>query len=155
MSQQRSGPTDILLIEDSPTIAELFAYALQANKSRATLRIVQDAEAALALLLDGYPAAASNPLPLPRLVVLDLHLPTLNGLEALDRLRGNERTRQLPVVIYSASDRDSDRAEAMRRGANGFVRKPVGFKDACEAVARIEREWLTGELSPAFVQPGH
>jgi hypothetical protein len=43
----------------------------------------------------------------------------------------------------------------MRRGANGFVRKPVGFKDACAAVARIEREWLTGELSPAFVQPGH
>jgi CheY-like chemotaxis protein len=155
MSQQHSGPTDILLIEDSPTIAELFAYALQANKSRATLRIVQDAEAALALLLDGHPAAASNPLPLPRLVVLDLHLPTLNGLEALDRLRGNERTRQLPVVIYSASDRDSDRAEAMRRGANGFVRKPVGFKDACAAVARIEREWLSGELSPAFVQPGH
>lgn len=155
MSQQRSGPTDILLIEDSPTIAELFAYALQANKSRATLRIVQDAEAALALLLDGHTAAASNPLPLPRLVVLDLHLPTLNGLEALDRLRGNERTRHLPVVIYSASDRDSDRAEAMRRGANGFVRKPVGFKDACAAVARIEREWLTGELSPAFVQPGH
>jgi two-component system response regulator len=138
---------DILLIEDSPTTAELFAFALRANKSRATLRIVPDAEAALALL-EAQPtggAAAS----LPRLLVLDLHLPGLDGLELLERLRSSERTRHLPVVIYSASDLPSDRAEALRRGASGFVRKPGGFKDACAAIAGIEQDWLGAEVAPA------
>jgi CheY-like chemotaxis protein len=137
---------DILLIEDSPTTAELFAYALKANDSRATLRIVEDGEAALALLHDALDT------PLPRLLVLDLHLPGLDGMAVLDRVRGSERTRHLPVVIYSASDLAADRAEALRRGANGFVRKPVGFQDARAAVARIERGWLRSEAAGAPAQ---
>ena len=156
MSPQRSAqPPDILLIEDSPTTAELFAFALKANKSGATLQIIDDAEAALTLLLGHEPAAAVPADPLPRLVVLDLHMPRLDGLEMLDLLRGNAHTRQLPVVIYSASDLPSDRAEALRRGANDFVRKPDGFRDACAAIARIERDWLHGDASPAALQSGH
>ena len=150
MSPQCSSPemADILLVEDSPTTAELFAFALRANKSRATLRIVPDGEVALTLL-EAQPAVGGAAAPLPRLLVLDLHLPGLDGLELLDRLRGNERTRHLPVVVYSASDLPSDRAEALRRGANGFVRKPGGFKDACAAIARIEQDWLDPEVAPA------
>jgi two-component system response regulator len=137
-----SGAPDILLVEDSRTTAELFVLALRANKSRASIQIARDADDALRRLLgdDADPEGASRPL--PRLVLLDLHLPRLDGLEVLERLRADARTRHLPVLIYSASDLDSDRSEALRRGASGYVYKPVGFQDACAAIADLERDWL-------------
>ena len=99
---------DILLAEDSPTTAELFVCALEANKSAATIQVVRD------------------------------------GVEVLQRLRADERTRLLPVVILSASERESDELDAYRLGANGYIRKPTGFRESCETIAQIERDWLMG-----------
>jgi len=133
---------DILLVEDSPTTAELFVFALEANKSSATLRIARDGVEALDLLLGGAVQSESACKALPRLLLLDLHMPRLDGFEVLERLRADERTRHLPVVVYSSSDQESDKNEVYRRGADGYVNKPVGFKDACETIARLERDWL-------------
>jgi len=135
----RIGAPDILLVEDSPTLADLFVFALQANKSCATIQIVHDGAAVLDLLLGEKNRAECA---LPRVLLLDLHIPRMDGLEVLERLRADERTRLLPVLIYSASDRESDRSDALRQGANAYVRKPVGFKDACAVIARIEHDWL-------------
>lgn len=130
---------DILLVEDSPTTAELFLFALKANRSKAVVRTVHDGQSAIDVLLGNR----GTPGVLPRLLLLDLHMPGIDGFDVLARLRSDERTKQLPVLVYSSSDQDCDRREALSRGANGFVHKPVGFEDACKAIARIENEWLS------------
>jgi two-component system response regulator len=133
---------DILLIEDSPTTAELFVFALKFNRSAATAQVVHDGGEALDYLLARATQSADARHVLPRLVLLDLHLPTMDGFEVLKRLRANERTRLLPVVVYSSSDEDSDQREAERLGADGYIRKPVGYEACCKAVAQLERDFL-------------
>lgn len=139
------GAPDILLVEDSPTTAELFLFALKANKSAATVQIVRDGVEVLDALFGGD---GNAPLSLPRLLLLDLHMPRLDGLQVLAYLRADDRTRSLPVVVYSSSELESDSLEALRLGANAFVHKPAGFKDACVAVARIEQNWLGSGTAP-------
>lgn len=143
---------DILLVEDSPTSAELFVFALEANQSGATIQIVRDGVQALDFLLGGATPSGSACNALPRLVLLDIHMPRLDGFQVLERLRADERTRFLPVVILSSSDKESDRREAYRLGANGCISKPMGFKDSCEAIAQLEREWL-GAVVPGQNPP--
>lgn len=133
---------DILLAEDSPTSAELFVFALEANNSSATIQVVRDGVEALDFLLGDAAQSESVGKALPRLVLLDLHMPRLDGFEVLERLRADDRTRFIPVVILSSSDQDSDKREAYRLGANDYISKPVGFKDTCEIVAKLERDWL-------------
>jgi CheY-like chemotaxis protein len=139
---------DILLVEDSPTTAKVFMFALEANKSAVTVHIARDGVEALDLLLGtaSLPESASSEL--PRLLLLDLQMPRLHGFEVLERLRADERTRLLPVVIYSSSDEESDKREAYRWGANGYIHKPLGFKDACETIAQLERDWLRTDAAP-------
>lgn len=139
---------DILLAEDSPTTAELFVFALEANKSGATIRVVHDGVEVLDFILGGVTQSGSICGTLPRLVLLDLHMPRLGGLEVLERLRADERTRALPVVILSSSDQASDEHEAYRLGANGYIKKPRGFKESCELIAQIERNWLRTDVTP-------
>jgi CheY-like chemotaxis protein len=138
---------DILLIEDSPTTAELFAFALEFNKSAATVQVVDDGVKALDLLLGGATQSTGARCVLPRLVLLDLHMPRMDGFEVLKRLRADERTRLLPVVVYSSSDQESDQREAYRLGANDFIGKPVGYEAFCETVAQLERSWLRADAA--------
>ncbi|GGA30219.1 response regulator [Dyella nitratireducens] len=134
-----TGAPDILLIDDSPTTADLFKYALKVNKSQVTIQAVYDGQAALDMLLgNGQPSSIG----LPQLILLDMHLPRLDGLEVLTQLRAAERTMQVPVLIYSGSDADEAKAEAMQHGANGYVCKPAGFKETCVMIRQIEEQWL-------------
>lgn len=136
------SPLDILLVEDSPTTAELFVFALKSIKSAATIQVVRDGVEALDLLLGDGTEAESAQRVLPRLVLLDLHMPKVNGFEVLERLRASERTRRLPVVVYSSSDQESDQTEVFRLGADGYIRKPAGYKDFRDTIAQLERDWL-------------
>ena len=138
---------DILLVQDSQSEVELFILAHQVNKSAATIRVARDGEEAVDLLLGGKGRPGDVLDTLPRLVLLDMHMPRLNGFEVLQRLRADERTRQLPVVIFSASDQRSDILEAERLGANGYVRTPVEFEDLCATLAQFERDWLGADGS--------
>jgi len=138
---------DILLVQDSATTAELFVLALKANKSRATIQVAHDGMEALDLLLSGATRPAGDRNALPRVVLLDLHMPKLDGFEVLQRLRADERTRLLPVVILSSSTQESDKREACRLGANGYISNPVGFKASCDLIARLELEWLRADVA--------
>ena len=134
-----TGAPDILLIDDSPTTADLFKYALQVNKSPFTIQAVYDGQSALDMLLGND---EPSPPQLPQLILLDMRLPRLDGLEVLTQLRADARTRQVPVLIYSGSNAEEAKAEAMQHGANGYVCKPAGLKDICALIKDIEHQWL-------------
>jgi len=137
-----AASSDILLVEDSESDIDLFMIAHQQNNSSSIVSVARDGVEAVNVLLGGESAMGEGMAALPRLVLLDLSMPRLNGFEVLARLRADERTRHLPVVIFSSSDEKSDEREARRLGANGYIRKPTGFEKLRAVVAQIERDWL-------------
>lgn len=141
--------SDILLVDDSETDVDLFLIAHEQNKSAAVVTVARDGVEAVDVLLGNKSESGGAKQALPRLVLLDLNMPRLNGFEVLERLRADERTRQLPVVIFSSSDQRSDEREAQRLGANGYVRKPAGFENLRATLAKLERDWLGADVAPA------
>ena len=128
---------DILLVEDNPSYVELTLRALrELAKDRVRIDIAEDGERALTMLL--APGSARK----PRLIILDIKLPKVGGIEVLRQLRADERTKDLPVVVFTSSPEESDRVESYRLGANDYVVKPVGFTAFMEAVANIYRNWM-------------
>jgi CheY-like chemotaxis protein len=121
--------------------------AHQLNQSDANIEVVRDGVEALELLLgsESRPRGAQDAL--PRLILLDLNMPRLNGFEVLERLRADDRTRLLPVVVFSASNESSDEREAHRLGASGYVRKPASFEKLRATLAQLEREWLSANAA--------
>lgn len=140
---------DILIVEDIPSDAELVTLAHKSNNSGSTLHIVRDGLEALTYLLGDADALPCMPQGLPQLVLLDLHSPRLSGLEALKRLRADERTRALRIVVFSSSEEPSDVAESHRLGADDYVRKPAGFKQLRQVLMQLERDWLKPGLAQA------
>ena len=136
--QDDAERVDILLIEDDPGYVELARHALLEIAGAEELRteIATDGESALARLLD------EGAQPPPRLVILDLRLPRLSGLEVLMRLRANEETRFLPVVMLTSSRLPDDLREAYRRGANSYVVKPIDFSRYLKTLSSIVGYWL-------------
>ncbi len=134
-----SAPATVLLVEDSQDDEELCQVALRRAGLAVDLRVARDGEEALAYLLG--PSAASQPL--PRLVLLDVKMPKVDGLEVLRRLRAEERTRRVPVVMLSSSDVPEDIRSAYRLGANSYVKKPVEFAAYADAIGLLGRYWLS------------
>jgi two-component system response regulator len=131
----------ILLVEDNPDHAALTQRALHRNNIANDVVLAEDGQAALDFLHD--PATE-----LPMLVLLDLKLPKVDGLEVLRRIRLQPRTHRLPVVILTSSDEEADRAVGYDLGANSYIRKPVDFANFLEAVKQIGTYWLMLNLSP-------
>jgi two-component system response regulator len=133
----------ILLIEDDPDDEALTLRALRQAKLNVRVTVVHDGAQALDRLL-GRGAAGSGPERLlPDLILLDLKLPRLNGFDVLRRLRAEERTRTLPVVVLTSSDESRDIVQSYRLGANSYVRKPVEAEAFLAAVQSIGAYWLT------------
>lgn len=133
----------ILLIEDNPDDEELTRLALTESKIGNRLNVARDGAEALSYLF-GDPMLA----PPPQLVLLDLKLPKVDGLEVLRRVRHDPRTALLPVVILTSSDEERDVVEGYRLGANSYVRKPVDFADFVEAVRQLGLYWLVVNYPP-------
>lgn len=135
----------ILLVEDNPRDEALTRRALQKHNFQAAVVVARDGAEALDYLLgsDGTPAGA-----LPQLVLLDLKLPKIDGLEVLRRIRANETTRLLPVVILTSSTEERDILEGYRLGTNSYVRKPVDFVAFTEAVRQLGLYWLLLNTTP-------
>jgi CheY-like chemotaxis protein len=136
---------EILLVEDNPSYVELTLRALrEIAKNQVRVEVASDGERALATLLE------PNPRRRPRLVILDIKLPKLSGLEVLRRLRANQATRFLPVVMLTSSRVPDDVAESYRLGANSYVVRPMDFPNYLRVLGEIVDYWLlTNEQPPA------
>jgi two-component system response regulator len=133
---------DVLLVEDSPDDIELTLRAFRRHDSIHEVAVARDGEEALEYLFYEGRYAGQGPGPLPQLVLLDLNLPKLNGVEVLRRIREDPRTRLLTVVMLSTSSEPGDLELCYAGGANSYVRKPVNYQDFQEVVRLLGRYWL-------------
>jgi two-component system, response regulator len=130
----------ILLVEDNPKDEALTLRALNKANIGNSVIVARDGVEAVDYLL-GFDADG-NRKPLPQLILLDLKLPKLDGHEVLQRIRNDERTRLIPIVILTTSVEDKDRLEGYRLGANSYVRKPVDFAEFARTVGQLGLYWL-------------
>ncbi len=135
----------ILLVEDNPDDVDLTVRALKLNKLLNKVIVARDGAEALALL---FGTETRAPIPAPEVVLLDLNLPRISGLDVLRRIRADERTKLLPVVILTTSDEERDRVESYSLGANSFINKPVEFEKFSSAVKQLGVYWLAINIGP-------
>ncbi len=138
----------ILLVEDNPDDELLTVRALKKNNIANRIEIVRDGQEALDFMFAQGEFAARDPLDLPQVILLDLKLPKLNGLEVLRGLRGHERTRLVPVVVLTSSNEECDMIESYQLGANSYVRKPVDFDQFIEAARQLGLYWMLLNQTP-------
>ena len=132
----------ILLVEDNPSDVRLTKRALEQNQITNELVVVEDGGEALDYLFATGQYAERNIRDLPSVVLMDLKLPKVDGLEVLRGIRANEVTRLLPVVILTSSDQEEDMIASYKLGANSYIRKPVDFSRFAEAVRTLGMYWL-------------
>lgn len=132
----------ILLVEDNPQDEMLTLRALKKANVVNRIDVVRDGQQALDYLFRQGEFAQREGPDLPMVVLLDISLPRLSGLEVLERLREDPRTELLPIVILTSSDETQDRLRSYKSGANSFVRKPVEFAEFAETVARLGVYWV-------------
>ena len=138
----------ILLVEDNPQDEMLILRALKKINLANTVAVARDGQQAVDYLFGEGEFAAQAGQELPTVVLLDIGLPRLSGLEVLERLRDDPRTRLLPIVILTSSDEERDRLTSYESGANSFVRKPLDFGEFAETVARLGVYWLATNEGP-------
>ena len=137
--------TSILLVEDNPDHEALTIRALKKAHVMNEIIVAHDGAEALELLLG---AESRPPIPAPQLILLDLKLPKVDGLDVLRRLRENPRTKLVPVVVLTSSDEEGDVVTSYRLGANSYVCKPVDFVQFMEATKQLGLYWLVLNETP-------
>jgi two-component system response regulator len=140
----------ILLVEDNDDDVELTLRALRRNRVANKVDVVRDGAEALEYLFATGDYAKRDVRDTPNLVLLDLKLPKVGGLEVLERVRADPRTRRLPVVILTSSNVESDLARSYDLGANSYIRKPVDFTQFMEAVNQLGLYWLVLNEAPPY-----
>lgn len=142
----------ILLVEDNPKDEALTLRALKKSNITSRVVVARDGVEALDYLLT--PGTDGSGRPTPQLILLDLKLPRIDGLEVLEQIRSNDRTRLIPIVILTTSVEDKDRLKGYRLGANSYVRKPVDFAEFVLAVGHLGLYWLILNEPPPAAGPG-
>jgi two-component system response regulator len=138
----------ILVVEDNPDDEELTLRALRKNNIKNEVVVARDGGEALDFLFGTGAYGGRDVGDLPQVVLLDLKLPKLDGMEVLRRIRADERTRLLPVVILTSSKEERDLIEGYRSGANSYVRKPVDFEEFMDAARQLGLYWLLLNEAP-------
>lgn len=133
---------DIILVEDNPCDAELTLDALQTHRLSNRVKVLKDGQEALDYFFCEGQYAGRDICNRPKVVLLDLKLPKIDGLDVLRRLRADERTRTLPVVVLTSSNEHTDRIRSYDLGVNSYIVKPVEFDKFAEAVAEIGLYWV-------------
>lgn len=140
--------TSILLVEDNPDHAELTIRALKRGKLANQIHWIKDGEEALQFLFHEGSYANGGNAPRPGLILLDVKLPKLDGLEVLGRVKKDQELQSIPIVMLTTSERDEEVEEAYRLGANSYVTKPVKFTEFVEKVQAVEMYWLLTNTPP-------
>ena len=138
----------ILLVEDNADDEALTLRALNKSKVANKIVVVRDGAEALDYLFCKGTFADRDPLDLPQVILLDLKLPKVDGLEVLHSIRANSSTRMLPVVILTSSKEEQDMINAYSGGANSYVRKPVDFNQFVDAIGQLGLYWLVLNEAP-------
>jgi two-component system, response regulator len=141
------NPT-ILLVEDNPDDEALTLRALRKNNIGNSVFVVRDGAEALDYLFCTGAYADRDPNDMPQLILLDIKLPKVDGLEVLRRIRKDQRTSLLPVVILTSSKEEQDLLEAYKGGANSYIRKPVEFTRFTESIKQLGMYWLVLNEKP-------
>ncbi len=138
----------ILLIEDNPDDEKLTLRAIERHKVANPIFVARDGQQAVDYVLDSTK-------PVPAVILLDLKLPKIGGLEVLRRVRANERTKLVPVVVLTSSKEDTDLVASYNLGCNSYIRKPIDFDKFVEAVGQLGLYWLVlNEPPPSAARPG-
>lgn len=145
-------PRTILLVEDNPSDVDLTRRALDKAHIANDLFVVEDGQEALDYLFGAGAHAGRDVSESPALILLDLKLPRVPGLEVLRRVRANARTRRLPVVILTTSKEERDIAEGYDLGVNSYIHKPVDFKQFAAAIEQLGLYWLVTNEPPPSVK---
>ncbi len=141
-------PVPILLVEDNPMDVELTVRAFKRNKMSNPVKIVRDGQEALDYLFRRGEFADPDKSPVPGLILLDIRLPRVDGLEVLREFKRHPVYRPIPVVMLTTSQDDGDVAKSYDLGANSYIVKPVDFDKFLEVVERIELYWILTNVQP-------
>jgi CheY-like chemotaxis protein len=134
---------EILLVEDDPNDVELALHAFRAHQLANAVRVARDGAEALSMLFDsGEPAR-------PKVILLDLKLPKIDGIEVLRRIKGNPATRTIPVVVLTSSREERDVIESYHLGVNSYIVKPIDFERFAGAVQQLGAYWLLLNQPPS------
>ena len=139
---------EILLVEDNPTDAEMTLRALRRNNLANKVHWVKDGEQALEFMFRTGAYAGRDPATVPKLIMLDIKMPKVDGIEVLRRVKANEETRTVPVVVMTSSNEERDVVESYRLGVNSYIVKPVQFESFLETVAKIGLYWVITNRVP-------
>jgi two-component system response regulator len=141
-----NNEVEVLLVEDNPDDAALALRALRKHHLINKIRVVNDGVEALEYIFgtDGSACICA-----PKVIFLDLHLPKINGLEVLRRLKGDERTKTIPIVVLTSSHEDQDVAECYKLGVNSYIVKPVEFDNFMQSVSELGLYWMLLNKPPA------
>lgn len=139
---------EILLVEDNPNDVELTVHALRKNRIANRLRVVRDGAEALEFIFCTGAYAGRRVEEIPKLILLDLKLPKVDGLEVLRRIKADPRTRVIPVVMLTSSSQERDIVESYQLGVNSYIVKPVDFEKFTEAVQQLGLYWLLLNQGP-------
>ena len=137
-----SHAVEILLVEDNPSDLEVALRALKEQNLCNNVQVARDGEEALDFMFCQGPHANRRADELPRVILLDLKLPLIDGLEVLRQIRADARTRNVPVVVLTSSTEERDVVESYALGVNSYIAKPVGFEQFTEAMQAIGMYWL-------------
>jgi two-component system, response regulator len=138
----------ILLAEDNPDDIQLTLRALKKSNIMNDVVVTQDGVETIEYLFGTGKYAGRDTKVLPQVLLLDLKMPKMDGLEVLQRIRSDERTKLLPIVVLTTSSEDKDRVESYKFGANSYVRKPVDFNQFAQAVNQLGLYWLVLNETP-------
>jgi two-component system, response regulator len=141
-------PVEILLVEDNPQDAEITLRALKRANFANRVRWLKDGEEALAFLFsEGQ--FSDQPTPRPRVMLLDIKMPKIDGIEVLKRIKADSRTRSIPVVMLTSSKEESDLVRSYDLGVNSYLVKPVDFQRFSEEVTRVGYYWVAMNQMPS------
>jgi len=143
-----NNTVEILLVEDNPRDVDLTLRAMKKRNLANKMHVVRDGQAALDYIFGENEYADRDVNHQPKVVLLDLKLPKIDGLEVLRRLKGDERTKVIPVVVLTSSDQEKDMVESYRLGVNSYIQKPVDFDKFLDCVAELGLYWLLLNRAP-------